>query len=58
MEDESLIFNWNTVTLETGDKAKLIHLESDCPSSLNADTTMMVGFGYKVVLGGQKNIIL
>ena len=58
MEDESLIFNWNTVTLETGDKAKLIHLESDCPSSLNADTTTMVGFGYKVGLGGQKNMIL
>ena len=47
-EDDSLIFNWKTVTLETGDEAKMIYLEADCPSSLNADTTTMVGFGKKV----------
>ena len=48
VEDDSLIFNWNNVTLETGDKAEIIYKETDCPSSLNADTTRMVGFGTKV----------
>ena len=47
-EDDSLIFNWNNVTLETGDRAEMIYKETDCPSSLNADTTTMVGFGTKV----------
>ena len=48
VEDDSLIFNWNNVTLETGDKAEIIYKETDCPSSLNAETTRMVGFGTKV----------
>ena len=41
VEDDSLIFNWKNVTLETGDKAEMIYKETDCPSSLNADTTRM-----------------
>ena len=48
VEDDSLIFNWTNVTLETGARAEMIYKEADCPSSLNADTTRMVGFGRKV----------
>ena len=55
-EDDSLLFNWNTATLETGDNARMVYLETDCPSSLNAGSSRMVGFGNKVE-PGQSSII-
>ena len=55
-EDDSLLFNWNSATLETGDKARMVYLDTDCPSSLNAGTSRMVGFGNKVE-PGQSSII-
>ena len=50
LQDESLIFNWDGDNLDPGDSVEMINLETSCPSSLNDDSSMMVGFPYKVAL--------